>query len=61
MLILNCRINESFYIGDDIKVTVLEMHSSHISIGINAPKIIPVHREEIYEKIKAEEEKEENE
>lgn len=57
MLILTRRINQSIFIGNDIKLTVLSVNLSHIRIGIEAPKSIPVHRQEIYEKIKLEKEK----
>ncbi len=56
MLVFSRRINQKFYIGENIEVTVLSINSSRIRIGIEAPKDIPVHREEIYEQIKAEKE-----
>jgi carbon storage regulator len=52
MLILNRRIGETIMIGDDITVTVLGVKSNQVSIGINAPDDIPVHREEVYKTIK---------
>ena len=54
MLILTRRVGETLMIGDDIEVTVLAVTTGNqvrIGIGINAPQEIPVHREEIYEKI----------
>lgn len=56
MLILTRRIGESVHIGDDIRLTVLGVRDTQVRIGINAPKDIPVHREEIYYRIKSEQE-----
>ncbi|MFK5948138.1 MAG: carbon storage regulator CsrA [Methylococcales bacterium] len=53
MLILTRKENESLYIGDDIEVTVLAIKSNQIRIGINAPKDIEVHREEVYRRIES--------
>lgn len=54
MLILTRRIGESLQIGDNIKLTVLSVRGNQIQIGINAPPEVPVHREEIYERLKRE-------
>ncbi len=55
MLILTRRPGEAIVIGDDIKVTILGVANKQIRIGIEAPKEVSVHREEIYEKIHAKE------
>lgn len=54
MLILSRRTGESFMIGDDIRITVLNARGSQVRIGIDAPKDTPVHREEIYQRIQGE-------
>lgn len=56
MLILTRRIGETLNIGDDVQVTVLGIKGNQVRIGVNAPKDVPVHREEIYERIKKERE-----
>jgi len=53
MLILSRNANESIVIDDDIKITVIDVKGSQVRIGIDAPKHVAVHREEIYERIKA--------
>ena len=52
MLILARRIGETLMIGDDVSVTILSVRGDQIRIGIKAPKEVPVHRSEIYERIK---------
>ena len=54
MLILTRRVGESLMIGNEIIVTVLAVKGSQVRIGINAPKEVAVHREEIYERVKQE-------
>ncbi|MBF0454214.1 MAG: carbon storage regulator CsrA [Magnetococcales bacterium] len=54
MLILTRRIGESLNIGDEIKITLLGIKGNQVRIGIDAPKHVQVHREEIYDKIKRE-------
>ena len=54
MLILTRRVGESIMIGDNVTVTVLGVKGNQVRIGVNAPKDVAVHREEIYEKIRAE-------
>ncbi|HYX73412.1 MAG TPA: carbon storage regulator CsrA [Steroidobacteraceae bacterium] len=53
MLILTRRIGESVMIGDDVSLKVLGVKGDQVRVGIDAPKHIAVHREEIYERIKA--------
>jgi carbon storage regulator len=53
MLILTRRQNESLKIGDDVTVTILALKNSQVRVGIEAPKNVAVHREEIYERIRA--------
>jgi carbon storage regulator len=54
MLILTRRVGESVRIGTEVTVTVLEVKGSQVRIGVDAPKNVAVHREEIYERIKRE-------
>lgn len=54
MLILTRRVGETVSIGDEVTVTVLGVKGNQIRLGINAPKTVAVHREEIYDRIKRE-------
>jgi carbon storage regulator len=53
MLILTRRLGESLMIGQDVTVTVLGVKGNQVRLGVNAPKSVSVHREEVYERIRA--------
>lgn len=55
MLILTRRVGETVCIGNEVTITVLGVKGNQVRVGINAPKSIPVHRQEIYERIQREE------
>ena len=56
MLILTRRVGETLMIGDEVTVTVLGVKGNQVRIGVNAPRDVAVHREEIYDRIKTERE-----
>ncbi|MFK7857125.1 MAG: carbon storage regulator CsrA [Granulosicoccus sp.] len=58
MLVVSRGFGESIVIGDDITVTILSIHGKHIRIGIDAPREVSVHRKEIYVRIQAEQNRE---
>ncbi|XOD70145.1 MAG: carbon storage regulator CsrA [Sodalis sp. (in: enterobacteria)] len=51
MLILTRRVGETLMIGDEVTITVLDVKGNQVRIGVNAPKEVSVHREEIYQRI----------
>ena len=55
MLILTRRVGETVMIGDEVTVTILGVKGNQVRVGVNAPKTVAVHREEIYERIQREE------
>ncbi len=58
MLILTRRVGETLMVGDDVTITVLGVKGNQVRIGVNAPKDVAVHREEIYQRIKKEQDPE---
>ena len=54
MLILTRRVGETLIIGDDVSVTVLGVKGNQVRLGVNAPRTVSVHREEIYQRIQRE-------
>jgi carbon storage regulator len=59
MLVLTRRIGEAIRVGNDVVVTIMGLKGNQVRLGIDAPKEVAVHREEIYERIKAESETDE--
>ncbi len=53
MLVLSRKLNEAIFIGDNIKITVVDIVNGKVRLGIEAPKNVPVHREEVAEAIAA--------
>ena len=54
MLVLSRKTEESMYIGDNIKITVLDIRGGQVRIGITAPEDVKIHREEVYNRISSE-------
>ena len=54
MLVLSRKAEESMYIGDNIKITVLDIRGGQVRIGITAPQEVKIHREEVYNRISRE-------
>lgn len=61
MLVLSRQKDESIMIGDDVEITIVDVRGDKVRLGITAPKSIPVHRREVYDAIKTEKAKNEEE
>ena len=59
MLVFTRSIGETFYIGDDVSVTILGLKGNRVRVGVSAPKAVPVYREEIYEHFRKEKDRRE--
>lgn len=53
MLILTRRVGESVIVGENVAVTILSIKGQQVRVGVNAPKSVPVHRKEVYERMRA--------
>jgi carbon storage regulator len=53
MLVLSRKRNEAINVGDDVTITVVDIRGENVRLGVEAPKQVPVHRQEVYERIKA--------
>ena len=56
MLVLNRKVGEKIVVGDDVEITVVDIHSDKVVLGVTAPKEIPVHRREVFDAIRLHEE-----
>ena len=56
MLVLNRKVGEKIVVGDDVEITVVDIHSDKVVLGVTAPKEVPVHRREVFDAIRRNEE-----
>ena len=54
MLVLSRKLNQAIMIGDDVRITVVEIRDDQVRLGISAPREVPVYREEVFDKIRSE-------